>query len=89
MSTYRGTQGDFHTHSHDLPPQMGGCFKEVNDQQIYFSNLIDEGEGLGNLEFNKDLDLDYYAKFALKRVLNIKTILLMLILMKKTYLRNH
>ena len=72
LSTYRGTQGDFHTHSHDLPPQMGGCFKEVNDQQISFSNLIDVGEGLGNLEFNQDLDLDYYAKFALKRVLKHK-----------------
>jgi glutathione S-transferase len=24
--TYRGTQSDFHTHVHDLPPQMGGCF---------------------------------------------------------------
>jgi len=23
--TYRGTQSDFHTHVHDLPPQMGGC----------------------------------------------------------------
>lgn len=25
-STYRGTQSDFHTHVHDLPPQMGGCY---------------------------------------------------------------
>ena len=24
--TYRGTQSDFHTHAHDLPPQMGGCY---------------------------------------------------------------
>ncbi len=72
LSAYRGTQGDFHTHSHDLPPQMGGCFKEVNDQQISFSNLIDVGEGLGNLEINQDLDLDYYAKFALKRVIKHK-----------------
>ena len=72
FSAYRGTQGDFHTHSHDLPPQMGGCFKEVNDQQISFSNLVDVGEGLGKLEFNQDLDLDYYAKYALKRVLKHK-----------------
>ena len=72
QSTYRGTQGDFHTHSHDLPPQMGGCFREVNDQQITFSNLIDIGEGLGKLEFNHVLDLDYHAKFALKRVLKHK-----------------
>ncbi len=72
LSTYRGTQGDFHTHAHDLPPQMGGCFREVNDQQVTFSNLIDVGEGLGNLEFNQNLDLNYYAKFALKRVLKHK-----------------
>ena len=26
LEEYRGTQGDFHTHAHDLPPQMGGCF---------------------------------------------------------------
>ncbi len=72
FSAYRATQGDFHTHSHDLPPQMGGCFKDVNDQQISFSNLIDVGEGLGNLEFNQDIDFDYCAKFALKRVLKHK-----------------
>ena len=51
---------------------MGGCFRDINDQQISFSNLIDVGKGLGKLEFNQDLDLDYYAKFALKRVLNHK-----------------
>ena len=72
LSTYRGTQGDFHTHAHDLPPQMGGCFREANDQQISFSNLIDIGEGLGKLEFNQNLDIDYYTKFALKRVLKHK-----------------
>ena len=72
LSAYRGTQGDFHTHSHDLPPQMGGCFKDINDQQISFSNLIDIGEGLGKLEFNQDVDLDYYAKLALNRVLKHK-----------------
>ena len=71
-SSYRGTQGDFHTHSHDLPPQMGGCFKENNPQQVFFSELIDNGEGLGKLELNKDFDSNYYAKYALKRVLKHK-----------------
>ena len=52
-SAYRGTQGDFHTHSHDLPPQMGGCYKESNEKQIAFSKSIDTGKGLGNFEFNK------------------------------------
>ena len=69
ITIYRGTQGDFHTHSHDLPPQMGGCFKEVNEKQILFSNLIDNGHGLGNLEINKELDLLHYSKFALMRII--------------------
>ncbi len=71
-STYRGTQGDFHTHSHDLPPQMGGCYKERNEEQLSFSNLIDTGEGLGNFELNKNYDSKYYAKIALKRVIKHK-----------------
>ncbi len=71
-SSYRGTQGDFHTHNHDLPPQMGGCFKETNNQQVSFSKSIDNGEGLGNLEFNRESNLNYYAKYALKRVLKHK-----------------
>ena len=71
-SAYRGTQGDFHTHSHDLPPQMGGCYKESNEKQIAFSKSIDTGKGLGNFEFNKNYDSKYYAKFALKRVIKHK-----------------
>ena len=69
---YLGTQGDFHTHSHDLPPQMGGCYKEVNEKQIYFSKLIDNGDGLGNLELNKEFDSTFYSKFALMRVIKHK-----------------
>ena len=72
LDTYKGTQGDFHTHAHDLPPQMGGCFKNINDKQVYFSDNIDCGLGLGKLEFNQESDLNYYAKFALKRVLKHK-----------------
>jgi len=71
-STYRGTQGDFHTHSHDLPPQMGGCYKESNEKQIAFSKSIDTGEGLGNFEYNKNYDSKYYARFALKRIIKHK-----------------
>jgi len=71
-NTYLGTQGDFHTHSHDLPPQMGGCFKDVNKKQIYFSKLIDNGEGLGKLELNMEIDDEYYSKFALMRVIKHK-----------------
>ena len=75
-SAYRGTQGDFHTHSHDLPPQMGGCYKESNEKQITFSELIDTGKGLGNYEFNQDYDSKYFAKIALKRVIKHKNNLL-------------
>ena len=75
-SAYRGTQGDFHTHSHDLPPQMGGCYKETNKEQIAFSESIDTGEGLGNFEFNKNYDSKYNAKVALKRVIKHKDNLL-------------
>ncbi len=32
--TYRGTQSDFHTHAHDLPPQMGGCFSNDTPEAI-------------------------------------------------------
>merc|ERR1711871_34370 len=31
--TYRGTQSDFHTHSNDLPPQMGGCYPNGTEEQ--------------------------------------------------------
>ncbi len=75
-SAYRGTQGDFHTHSHDLPPQMGGCYKESNEKQIAFSKLIDTGEGLGNYELNKNYDSKYFAKIALNRVIKHKDNLL-------------
>jgi len=71
-SIYRGTQSDFHTHSHDLPPQMGGCYRESNEKQIAFSKLIDSGEGLGNFEIKQNLDSEYYARIALKRVIKHK-----------------
>ena len=51
---------------------MGGCYKESNKLQITFSKAIDNGEGLGNFEFNKNYDSKYYAKFALNRVIKHK-----------------
>ena len=50
FEVYRGTQGDFHTHAHDLPPQMGGCFFNTNSTQQQFLFAIDSGEGLGDME---------------------------------------
>ena len=51
---------------------MGGCYKESNEQQITFSELIDTGKGLGNYELNKNYDSQYFAKIALKRVIKHK-----------------
>ncbi len=42
-TTYLGTQGDFHTHSHDLPPQMGGCFASGTAVQRELARRIDRG----------------------------------------------
>jgi len=73
QSTYVGTQGDFHTHSHDLPPQMGGCFKEENSNQVYYSNLINIGHGLGRLETNNtEKNINSFSKIALSRVIKHK-----------------
>ena len=51
---------------------MGGCYKESNEQQIIFSELIDTGKGLGNYELNKNYDSKYFARIALKRVIKHK-----------------
>lgn len=42
-STYRGTQSDFHTHAHDLPPQMGACFANGSAEQRALAARIDHG----------------------------------------------
>lgn len=42
-STYRGTQSDFHTHVHDLPPQLGGCSFQVSGKQQQLATRIDSG----------------------------------------------
>jgi len=39
--TYRGTQSDFHTHCHDLPPQMGGCYESGDKHQISCKHRVD------------------------------------------------
>jgi len=41
--TYRGTQSDAHTHCHDLPPQMGGCYENGSTAQQRCKGNIDEG----------------------------------------------
>ena len=42
-STYLGTQSDFHTHVHDLPPQMGGCYANGSTRQRQLAARIDAG----------------------------------------------
>jgi glutathione S-transferase len=46
-STYRGTQSDFHTHVHDLPPQMGGCYANGEPQTQINQKRVDHGPWLG------------------------------------------
>ncbi len=50
LQVYRGTQSDFHTHAHDLPPQMGGCWVDPNPKQQLIAKAVDSGEGLGDQE---------------------------------------
>lgn len=45
--TYRGTQSDFHTHAHDLPPQMGGCWENDEPQMHINKARVDHGPWLG------------------------------------------
>lgn len=46
-ATYRGTQSDFHTHVHDLPPQLGGCYANDNYQTKLNQRQVDQGPWLG------------------------------------------
>ncbi len=45
--TYRGTQSDFHTHVHDLPPQMGGCYSNHSPEAQACQDRVDQGPWLG------------------------------------------
>ncbi len=45
--TYRGTQSDFHTHVHDLPPQMGGCYSNGEPQTLIKQERVDRGSWFG------------------------------------------
>lgn len=51
-STYRGTQSDFHTHAHDLPPQMGGCYANGELQTRLNQARVDCGPWLGLPDVN-------------------------------------
>lgn len=51
-STYRGTQSDFHTHVHDLPPQMGGCYENNDPQTKINQQRVDQGPWMGLPDVN-------------------------------------
>lgn len=40
---YLGCQGDFHTHAHDLPPQLGSCVASGQAEQRRLAQRIDQG----------------------------------------------
>jgi len=46
-STYRGTQSDFHTHVHDLPPQMGGCYENGEPATRQHQKRVNQGPWFG------------------------------------------
>jgi glutathione S-transferase len=81
-STYLGTQSDFHTHAHDLPPQMGGCHASNSASQQALASRIDAGpwpilESPGaDPETSAPAPLDS-ATLALARVLRHRTTLLL------------
>ncbi|WP_353259314.1 glutathione S-transferase family protein [Prochlorothrix hollandica] len=45
--TYRGTQSDFSTHVHDLPPQMGGCYSNKTPEAVAHQQRVDHGPWAG------------------------------------------
>jgi glutathione S-transferase len=53
--TYRGTQSDFHTHVHDLPPQMGGCWENGDPQMQLNKARVNQGpwEGLPDVTYTE------------------------------------
>ena len=74
-STYRGTRSDHHTHAHDLPPQMGGCYSNRSDAARRWSERIDQGpwQGLSD-STDQEAPADAAAE-ALTRVLSHRSVL--------------
>jgi glutathione S-transferase len=70
--TYRGTQSDFHTHVHDLPPQMGGCWENGEPQMQINKARVDYGpwEGLPDVTY---LEPETSRAEALYRVIKHRT----------------
>ncbi|MFP4221725.1 MAG: glutathione S-transferase family protein [Phormidium sp.] len=67
-ATYRGTQSDFHTHVHDLPPQMGGCWSNNTPQTELNQIRVDRGPWFGLPDVTYPEPPNSYSE-ALRRVL--------------------
>ena len=78
LETYRGTQSDVHTHAHDLPPQMGGCWADGSEAQQRMALAVDSGAGLNELErrWSSSSEMVSAKARALERVLRHRSILL-------------
>lgn len=68
---YRAIQSDFHTHAHDLPPQMGGCYENGTEGQKEAKKRVDHGPwGEGIPEIKASVPEDGTAHIeALRRVI--------------------
>ena len=66
--TYRGTQSDFHTHVHDLPPQMGGCWENGEPQMQLNKARVNQGPWFGLPDVTYD-EPDDSREEALQRVI--------------------
>jgi len=66
--TYRGTQSDFHTHAHDLPPQMGGCYENRSPEQRKCKDMVNNGPW-SNLPDARFAPPDDASEHALYRVI--------------------
>jgi len=69
--TYLGTQSDFHTHCHDLPPQMGGCYESGDEHQEKYKKRIDSCMDF-DLPESKILEPSESKNIALENVLKHK-----------------
>merc|ERR1712232_1372399 len=43
--SYMASRSDFHTHVHDLPPQIGGCIASGTQEQKAVAAMIDGTDG--------------------------------------------
>jgi glutathione S-transferase len=62
LECYRGMMSDFHTHAHDLPPQMGGCYTSGSAQATAAAASVDNGPFTSGLLLGNQLDPAAYPE---------------------------